>query len=393
MSNSLKHYINESKRNVELEKELIKLSLPNLEFNINEHIFNGKTNGRTWWGDIKHYLGKLFTGIGAFLGITGVAITAGIKKFWDTVTEDDEEKKKERLRSGYNPFIDSSDEEIDNKKKKIENILNDLSLVPIDYPHLEKIIDLYGDTVYGNDFEFISDAINDWTTKQKEKPNDLFCTAIMLKKKTTIGFVILSKKETFEKNFHTYIAIGLSKSAIKNSSDDLNSKILKYVMYNIKESHVKAKKNDETTKLKGYYINIDNDLPESAMKSFNCEYISKQKYWKFILEDGPKKYKDEEDENKKQKTTNESLDEENILWKIDKWFEYKETDKQLFFELISKYNQTVDVKELKQDIENTNFKFELKEFVNFIFDDFDFSTEKDYLYQLKKIIEFVKSKK
>ena len=110
--------------------------------------------------------------------------------------------------------------------------------------------------------------------------------------------------------------------------------------------------------IKGYYINIDNDLPESAMKSFNCEYISKQKYWKFILEDGPKKYKDEEDENKNQKTTNESLDEENILWKIDKWFEYKESDKQLFFELISKYNQTVDVKKLKQDIENTNFKFE-----------------------------------
>ena len=71
-----------------------------MEFDINEHIFNGKTNGRTWWGDIKHYLGRLFTGIGAFLGITGVAITAGIKKFWDTVTSDDEEKKKETLKKG-----------------------------------------------------------------------------------------------------------------------------------------------------------------------------------------------------------------------------------------------------------------------------------------------------
>ena len=39
------------------------------------------------------------------------------------------------------------------------------------------------------------------------------------------------------------------------------------------------------------------------------------------------------------------------------------------------------------------YKRTLDNKVNFIFDDFDFSTEKDYLYQLKKIIEFVKSKK
>ena len=54
---------------------------------------------------------------------------------------------------------------------------------------------------------------------------------------------------------------------------------------------------------------------------------------------------------------------------------------------------TEDVKELQKDLENTDFYSNIKEFVNFLYDDFDFNTEKDYIYQLKKIIEYIKSKK
>ena len=93
------------------------------------------------------------------------------------------------------------------------------------------------------------------------------------------------------------------------------------------------------------------------------------------------------------KTNMTLLDEENLLWKLDNWFETREDQKQQFYELIAKYNQTVDVKELQKDLENTDFYSNIKEFVNFLYDDFDFNTEKDYIYQLKKIIEYIKSKK
>jgi hypothetical protein len=90
---------------------------------------------------------------------------------------------------------------------------------------------------------------------------------------------------------------------------------------------------------------------------------------------------------------NEDLDAENLMWKLDKWFEDRAEERQVFYEMIAKYNQTVDVKNLAKDIKDTKFEETLKEFVNFMYDDFDFSTEKDYLYQLKKIIEYIKGKK
>ena len=123
-------------------------------------------------------------------------------------------------------------------------------------------------------------------------------------------------------------------------------------------------------------------LTEKVISNCKIEKIDKEFVIKLNAKDDDKKTK-----------TNESLDEENLLWKLDKWFETREDQKQQFYELIAKYNQTVDVKELQKDLENTDFYSNIKEFVNFLYDDFDFNTEKDYIYQLKKIIEYIKSKK
>jgi predicted RNA-binding protein Jag len=133
-------------------------------------------------------------------------------------------------------------------------------------------------------------------------------------------------------------------------------------------------------KIKGFYFYF-----EDKMTSNKIGKLKKLKDTDFYI------YIPETDAN--ESMTNEDLDADNLMWKLDKWFETHEEEKNQFTEMISKYNQTVDVKELEKDLKNTPLQDNLKEFVNFMFDDLDFSTEKDYLYQLKKIIEYIKGKK
>ena len=83
---------------------------------------------------------------------------------------------------------------------------------------------------------------------------------------------------------------------------------------------------------------------------------------------------------------NEELD-DNFLWKLSKWFERNEIQEKEFINLILSCKQNgLNQKEIEKNLEGTQLYDNIKEFVNFMIDDFT-SLEKDYIYQLKKIIE------
>lgn len=83
---------------------------------------------------------------------------------------------------------------------------------------------------------------------------------------------------------------------------------------------------------------------------------------------------------------NEQLD-DNFLWKLSKWFERNEIQEKEFMNLILSCKQNgLNQKEIEKNLEGTQLYDNIKEFVNFMIDDFT-SLEKDYTYQLKKIIE------
>lgn len=83
---------------------------------------------------------------------------------------------------------------------------------------------------------------------------------------------------------------------------------------------------------------------------------------------------------------NEELD-DNFLWKLSKWFERNEIQEKDFMNLILSCKQNgLNQKEIEKNLEGTQLYDNIKEFVNFMIDDFT-SLEKDYIYQLKKIIE------
>lgn len=86
--------------------------------------------------------------------------------------------------------------------------------------------------------------------------------------------------------------------------------------------------------------------------------------------------------------------EDNLIWKLSKWFERNEIQKAEFINLIISFKQNkLDIKELEAELQETSIYSNIKEFVNFIIDDLDLTNEKDYLYQFKKIIELTLSNK
>ena len=84
-------------------------------------------------------------------------------------------------------------------------------------------------------------------------------------------------------------------------------------------------------------------------------------------------------------------DENNTFWLLDVWFERNEADFMDFMNLIALFNnrRTIEVNELSKGLENTNLSTHLYEFVNFIDNDLDADSDKDYIYSLKKILEYV----
>lgn len=91
----------------------------------------------------------------------------------------------------------------------------------------------------------------------------------------------------------------------------------------------------------------------------------------------------------------EELD-NNMWWLLDKWFERNEQQYQEFITIIVQCKQNgekVNIENLKEYINGTQLEKHIKEFINFIDNEVNPETNKDYLYSLKQIIEMIISKK
>lgn len=86
----------------------------------------------------------------------------------------------------------------------------------------------------------------------------------------------------------------------------------------------------------------------------------------------------------------------NMWWLLDKWFERNEQQYQEFITIIVQCKQNgekVNIENLKEYIKGTQLEKHIKEFINFIDNEVNPETNKDYLYSLKQIIEMIISKK
>lgn len=86
---------------------------------------------------------------------------------------------------------------------------------------------------------------------------------------------------------------------------------------------------------------------------------------------------------------------ENIFWKLDKWFENNETQYKEFIDILIAYTQhkILTPNKFKEYIENTELFSNIKEFINFIYEDKDITVDKDYIKYFQQIISFVASNK
>ena len=91
----------------------------------------------------------------------------------------------------------------------------------------------------------------------------------------------------------------------------------------------------------------------------------------------------------------EELD-NNMWWLLDKWFERNEQQYQEFITIIVQCKQSgekVNIENLNEYIKGTQLEKNIKQFINFIDNEVNPETNKDYLYSLKQIIEMIISKK
>ena len=61
--------------------------------------------------------------------------------------------------------------------------------------------------------------------------------------------------------------------------------------------------------------------------------------------------------------------------------------------MISCKKGNFNIKDIEENLQGTSLYDNLKEFVNFILDDLELNKDKDYIYQLKKILESAKNNK
>ena len=91
----------------------------------------------------------------------------------------------------------------------------------------------------------------------------------------------------------------------------------------------------------------------------------------------------------------ESIDSDNLFWKIDKWFDKSNIDnseKQAFIDLldICRNNNNIVTKDV---VSNYALSNNIKPFVNFITDNVSGIEVNDYIYILMKIIQLILANK
>ena len=91
----------------------------------------------------------------------------------------------------------------------------------------------------------------------------------------------------------------------------------------------------------------------------------------------------------------EELD-ENLFWLLDTWFDRNEEESNEFIELLTKYNveKKKTVKDVQELIKGTKLEKNLIQFINFVDNDIKQKEQnKDYIYNLKKILDIVSGNK
>lgn len=89
----------------------------------------------------------------------------------------------------------------------------------------------------------------------------------------------------------------------------------------------------------------------------------------------------------------EAIDEDNLYYKLDKWFTNNEKLKSDFINIISHYRNNKVNKETLEFMLN-NINFEVSKFVDFIIDNTDNKQEiDDYMYLMQKIVDSIVANK
>jgi len=281
--------------------------------------------------------------------------------FWDWIFGED---SREELK--YNPFSDDYDESA--FKKMFKN--NDDSQVDCIIKWIK--ID--------SDLNVNRKKVNELLKQSDEKTNKGFWrTSNILKmfkvKPSTCAFILgegeLKTSGTKTKNAAILITVYskqiLSVDVIKEYKDIIYwQDILKY----LKSAEFKKNLFDENVSIEG---NIHPDFEKYFKKLFKLKQDQKTKLYKFEVED----------------RAVESIDVENIAWKVDKYFGKKTAQYDNFVKLVEKFREQHAISD--EDIQEflTKSKIDLKKFIDFICEDIDTAEQRDYMYLLRKTVQSI----
>lgn len=83
----------------------------------------------------------------------------------------------------------------------------------------------------------------------------------------------------------------------------------------------------------------------------------------------------------------ESIDVENLAWKVDKYFGKKTAQYNQFVKLVEKFKEqhTISDEDIQEFLDKS--KVDLKKFIDFICEDIDTAEQRDYMYLLRKAIQ------
>lgn len=83
----------------------------------------------------------------------------------------------------------------------------------------------------------------------------------------------------------------------------------------------------------------------------------------------------------------ESIDVENLAWKVEKYFGKKTSQYNQFVKLVEKFqeNHGITDEDIQEFLDKS--KVDLKKFIDFICEDIDINEQRDYMYLLRKAIQ------
>lgn len=84
----------------------------------------------------------------------------------------------------------------------------------------------------------------------------------------------------------------------------------------------------------------------------------------------------------------ESVESDNLLWLLDKWFDMHDEEKKEFMEIVFQCQNDHTVNNLEKYLNQTMYiKNNYKEFISFLMDEVHINKDIDYMYQLKEMIK------